>query len=105
MLHNVETIKRKSPHPKAEIGPKTAQQFGVAHMDDVIVENDIGWVKMKAYVDERVMEGVVLVPHGWSGDANCNNLTDCTLREPIMGYPHWKGILCNIRKAPAETAS
>lgn len=105
MLHNVESIKRKSPHPKAEIGPKTAQKFGVAHMDDVIVENDIGWVKMKAYVDERVMEGVVLVPHGWNGDANCNNLTDCTLREPIMGYPHWKGILCNIRKAPAEQAS
>ncbi len=26
---------------------------------------DRGFVKMKASVDERVMEGVVLVPHGW----------------------------------------
>ena len=71
----------------------------VAHQDDVIVETDRGWVKMKADVSERSMEGVVLVPHGWEGEANCNRLTDAQCREPIMGYPQWKGLLCTIRKA------
>lgn len=105
MIHNVESITRLSPYPKAEIGPQTAARYGVANMDDVIVETDRGYVTMKASVDERVMEGVVLVPHGWPGEANCNNLTDCRCREPIMGYPQWKGLLCSIRKvSPAESA-
>jgi hypothetical protein len=44
-------------------------------------------------------EGLVLVPHGWPREANCNRLTDAQCREPIMGYPQWKGLLCSIRKA------
>jgi formate dehydrogenase (coenzyme F420) alpha subunit len=99
MLHNVKSLQFWSPFPKAEIGPKTATEYGITHGNDVIVETDRGWVKMKAHVDKRIMEGVVLVPHGWPREANCNLLTDCQCREPIMGYPQWKGLLCNIRKA------
>jgi len=99
MLHNMESLQLKSPFPKAEMGPRTAAEHRIGHGDDVIVETDRGWAKMKASVDERVMEGVVLVPHGWWGEGNCNNLTDCQCREPIMGYPQWKGLLCNVRKA------
>jgi hypothetical protein len=54
---------------------------------------------MKARVDERVAEGVVLVPHGWGGDANGNLLTDISCREPVMGYPDQKSLQCNIRRA------
>jgi anaerobic selenocysteine-containing dehydrogenase len=98
MLHNIKSLQLRSPFPKAEIGPKTAVEYGISHGDDVIIETDRGRAKMKAHVDERIMEGVVLVPHGWPGEANCNLLTDCQCREPIMGYPQWKGLLCNIRK-------
>jgi anaerobic selenocysteine-containing dehydrogenase len=98
MLHNVKSLQLKSPFPKAEIGPKTAAEYGIKHGDDIIVETDRGRVKMKAGVDERIMERVVLVPHGWPREANCNLLTDCQCREPIMGYPQWKGLLCSIRK-------
>jgi anaerobic selenocysteine-containing dehydrogenase len=99
MLHNVKSLQLKSPFPKAELGPKTAAECGIKHGDDVIVETDRGQAKMKAHVDERIMERVVLVPHGWPREANCNLLTDCQCREPIMGYPQWKGLLCTIRKA------
>jgi anaerobic selenocysteine-containing dehydrogenase len=102
MLHNVESLQLKSPSPKAEIGLKTAAEYGVKHGDDIIVETDRGQAKMKAHVDERIMERVVLVPHGWPREANCNLLTDCRCREPIMGYPQWKGLLCNIRKAESR---
>jgi len=98
-LHNIEAMQEKEPYPLADIGPQTAAKYGVEHMDDVIIETDRGWVKMKANVSDRTMEGVVLVPHGWPGEANCNRLTDCQLREPIMGYPQYKGALCSIRKA------
>ncbi len=101
MLHNIESLKKLSSFPKAEIGPQTAAHYNVTHGDDVIVETDRGWAKMKAHVDETIMEGVVLVPHGWPKEGNCNRLTDCNAREPIMGYPQWKGLLCNIRRADA----
>jgi hypothetical protein len=54
---------------------------------------------MKAHVNERVAEGVVLIPHGWPGEANVNLLTDTECREPIMGYPDMKSLLCAVRKA------
>jgi anaerobic selenocysteine-containing dehydrogenase len=54
---------------------------------------------MTALVDKRVAEGIVLVPHGWGGEANANLLTDHTCREPIMGYPDQKSLQCRIRKA------
>jgi anaerobic selenocysteine-containing dehydrogenase len=98
-LHNIKSLQLEEHYPKAEIGPQTAAKYGVAHGDDVIIETDRGWIKMKAHVDERIMEGVVLVPHGWPGEANCNRLTDAQCREPIMGYPQFKGLLCNIKKA------
>jgi formate dehydrogenase (coenzyme F420) alpha subunit len=64
-----------------------------------VVETTLGQVKMKARVDERVAEGVVLVPHGWTGEANANLLTDVQCREPILGYPDMKSLMCSIRKA------
>lgn len=87
------------PEPLTEIGPETAKQFGIADGDFIIVETNRGRVKMKVSVDERVAERVVLVPHGWGGEANGNLLTDVNCREPIMGYPDQKSLQCTIRKA------
>ena len=56
---------------------------------------------MKAAVSDRVAEGVVFVPHGWSGEANANLLTDVQCRECILGYPDMKSLMCSIRTADA----
>jgi formate dehydrogenase (coenzyme F420) alpha subunit len=45
---------------------------------------------------------VVMVPHGWSGDANANLLTDTKSREVVMGYPEMKALLCQIEKVADE---
>lgn len=95
----IKSLHDKSPEPKAEIGPKAAEQYGIKEGDDIIIETNRGEVWMKAHVDERVAEGVVLVPHGWPGKANVNLLTDTQIREPIMGYPQMKALLCSVRKA------
>jgi len=94
----VKALQKASPEPLAEIGPKTAEDFGLKDGDMAVVETNRGEVKMKVRVDERVAEGVVLVPHGWGGEANANLLTDVQCREPIMGYPDMKSLQCNIRK-------
>jgi anaerobic selenocysteine-containing dehydrogenase len=98
-FRGVERLREKSPEPMAEIGPETATKYGVTDGDAVIIETNRGQVKMKVCVDERVAEGVLLVPHGWQGEANANLLTDTLCREPIMGYPEIKALLCSIRKA------
>jgi len=94
----VPALKKIYPGPLAEIGPETAGKFGIENGDLIVVETNTGRVKMEACVDERVAEGIVLIPHGWGGEANGNLLTDVTCREPIMGYPDQKSLQCAIRR-------
>lgn len=94
-----DTLRRMSPEALTEIGPGTAERFGVKDGDKIVVETNRGEVRMGVRVDERVAEGVVLVPHGWEGEANANMLTDVHCREPIMGYPDLKSLQCTIRAA------
>jgi len=55
--------------------------------------------KSKLELLEEMVERSGEHPHGWSGEANVNLLTDIHCREPIMGYPQMKSQLCSIRKA------
>jgi anaerobic selenocysteine-containing dehydrogenase len=95
---HVDALKRIYPEALTEIGPETARKYGIGDGDLILVETNRGQVKMKARVDEKVAEGIVLVPHGWGGEANGNLLTDVACREPIMGYPDQKSLQCNIKR-------
>jgi formate dehydrogenase (coenzyme F420) alpha subunit len=99
-FRRIAKLHHQSPEPLAELGPNTAQRFGILDMDTVQIETNRGSVRMKARVDERIAEGIVLVPHGWPGEANANLLTDTHCREPIMGYPEVKSLLCSIKPVP-----
>ena len=96
---HIQALRKRNPEAITEIGPGTAERYGIKDGDDMVVETNRGQVNMKARVDDRVVEGVVLVPHGWGGQANANLLTDARCREPIMGYPDMKSLMCAIRKA------
>ena len=97
-FRRIPKLRQQSPEPLAEMGPQTAERFGIEDRDLIRITTHRGSVRMKARVDDRVAEGVVLVPHGWPGEANANLLTDTSLREPIMGYPEVKSLLCSIKK-------
>ncbi len=96
---HIHALRKRYPEAITQIGPGTAERFGIKDGDDIVVETDRGQARMKARVDDRVAEGVVLVPHGWGGEANANLLTNAQCREPIMGYPNLKSLTCAIRKA------
>ena len=96
---NVEALKEESPQPEVEISPKTAQDFGIQNGDGVFIETYMGHIRMQARVEDRVMDNVVLLTHGWPGQANANCLVDAKCREPIMGYPDMKSLMCTLRKA------
>jgi anaerobic selenocysteine-containing dehydrogenase len=95
---NIRGLKERNPEAYAEIHPMTAKKYGVKDGDSIIVESNRGMIRVKALVTEDMVEGVVSIPHGWSGEANVNLLTDVHCREPIMGYPQMKSQLCSIRK-------
>ena len=98
-FRNVESLRKEEPEPFAELAPDTAKMYGVDAGDMAKISTPSGSIKMKVRVTDRVAEGVVLVPHGWSGEANANLLTDTNSREGVMGYPEMKALLCAVRKA------
>ena len=99
-FRRIAKLHHQNPEPFAEIGPKTAERFGIQNKDTVRIETNRGSVRMKVHVEEKIAEGIVLVPHGWPGEANANLLTDTCCREPIMGYPEVKSLLCSIKTEP-----
>lgn len=95
---NVGSLIKESPQPQVEISPKTASDFGIQNGQKVAIESYRGTIKMKTKIENRVKDGVVLLPHGWPKQANVNILVDAKCREPIMGYPDMKSLMCNIKK-------
>lgn len=95
---NIEALRRETPCPFAEMSPVTAEKFFIKDEDDIRIETDRGRVLMKAKIDDRTQEDMVFVPHGWPGEANANMLTDARCREPILGYPDMKSLMCSIKK-------
>ena len=100
-MHNIDALKKHRPHAWVEMSPSTAVQYKITDGQMVYIKTDRGQALMQAKVDERIADGVIMVPHGWQGEANCNQLTDSRAesREPIMGYPTWKSQLCTLKPA------
>ena len=104
-FRNVTSLRKEDPEPLAELAAGTARRYGVKTGDMVIIETPRGRVKMRASISDRVGEGVILVPHGWPGEANANLLTDTNSRESVMGYPEMKALACRIRTAKPKPQS
>ncbi len=97
-FRNLPSLKSKCPEPLAEISPETAQKYGLKDGDFALVETPKGSLRIKVKFTPELMEGVVLIPHGWE-EANVNVLTSCTPSDPVTGYPHLKALRCRISKA------
>ena len=95
---NLPSLNKREPFPKVEIHPDTAKKYAVKDSDNVFVETLRGKIKLKACVTEDIVPGVAQITHGW-GEASANLLTSTTLRDPILGYPTFRAILCKITKA------
>ena len=66
-----------------------------------------GRVRFKALVTDDIAEGAVeadangggpLGPAAWRS-CNVNELTDAGNRDPISGFPVYKALLCDVKKA------
>lgn len=94
---NLASLSKREPYPKVEVHPDTADKYGFKDGDPVLVETLRGKIGLKAYVTRDIMPGVAQITHGW-GEASANLLTSTELRDPILGYPSFRAVLCRISK-------
>jgi anaerobic selenocysteine-containing dehydrogenase len=97
-LRNIPEIRRLAPEPLAEIHPNTAAKYGIGDGQNMVVETMEGSLTIKASLTEDLAPQVISLPHGWA-EANVNELTSKEFRDPILGCPEDKGLLCKIKPA------
>jgi thiosulfate reductase / polysulfide reductase chain A len=109
----IESLRRRRPHPIAEIHPATAEPHGIAAGDWIYVSSPRGRIRMKAEVTEDIRKGVVNIDHGWwfperegpdfgVWESNANLLTsNAPPYDPAFGSYQLRGLLCSIEKIGA----
>ncbi|MBF0557611.1 MAG: molybdopterin-dependent oxidoreductase [Nitrospirae bacterium] len=106
----VESLRKLSPDPCAEMHVSAASDLGIADGDWIIVSSPRGQISMKAKVTENIHPSVVSVEHGWwfpekAGEgfglfeSNANVLTsDSPPYNTAFGSYQLRGLLCSVRK-------
>jgi anaerobic selenocysteine-containing dehydrogenase len=82
-MANQPGLLRHEGEPFVEIHPQDAARRGIAHGDQVILENGRGWCELRAVVTDAVRPGVLASPKGrwskFSGGRNVNWTTSDVL--------------------------
>jgi anaerobic selenocysteine-containing dehydrogenase len=105
--HNIPSLAKRQPAPQVWLHPEDALARQINDGDEVWVQTPRGQGLYQAYVTEDIVPGVVEVNMGGGGPlgplawqaANVNELTDMENRDPISGFPVYKALLCEVRRA------
>ena len=101
-FRNVPSLRGRSPEPYVEINPRTARELNVEDGEMVAVETRRGRIEVKTRYTDRILTGVISMPHGWDR-ANANVLTDDTDLDPVTGFPADRSLLARIvKKTPGR---
>ncbi|MEK6673900.1 MAG: molybdopterin-dependent oxidoreductase [Nitrospirota bacterium] len=106
----VQSLRKYSPDPCAEIHGSAAKALGIAEGDWIIVSSPRGEISMKAKITENIHPSVINVEHGWwfperpkegfgLWESNANILTnDSPPYNAAFGSYQLRGLLCNVKK-------
>lgn len=104
--HHIPGLVKQRPEPTVMINSLDASMRGIRHGDAVVLESPRGSVRMRAVVTPDIVQGAVdanmggggpLGPAAWRR-CNINELTDLRY-DPISGFPIFKSLLCEVKKA------
>lgn len=104
--HNIPSLASKQPWPLVHLHPQDARKRDIQDGEDVYVLSPRGKVPFRAKVTENILPGVVEINMGGGGPlgprawqlGNVNELTDFENRDPILGFPVYKSLLCEVVK-------
>ena len=97
-LHESPWARSIRPEPLCEIHFQDAEALGIRDRDPVILWSPKGEIRVKAKLTSKLKPGHLQMLHGYS-EANVNLLVSTTHLDPYTGFPGFKGLRCNIRKA------
>ncbi len=96
MTRRTTLLDREVPTGYVEINPADAKKLNIRDGEVVVVSSPRGEIKVKAFVTERVTEGVIFIPFHFSEcPANC--LTNLAL-DPLAKIPEFKACAAKVEK-------
>jgi anaerobic selenocysteine-containing dehydrogenase len=102
-MGNVPKLTHKEGIPHVQMHPDDAAERGIANGDEVIVENERGWVRLVAELSTDMQRGLVVSTKGqWPklspGGRNVNRLTSDAVAD-LAGQSTFHSNLVEIRLA------
>jgi anaerobic selenocysteine-containing dehydrogenase len=102
-MANQPSLRAREGEPFVEISPADAAARGVAHGDQVVLENERGWCELRAVVTDDVPPGVLVAPKGhWAklarGGRNINWTTPDALAD-LAGQSTFHSNVVRLRRA------
>lgn len=112
-MHNLPHLVRGKDRCTMHVSPADAERLGLTDGSSAKVSSRAGAVEVPVEVTEKIMDGVVSIPHGWGHDddsirmevaarnhgVNSNILADETIVDPLSGNAVLNGIPVTV--APA----
>ncbi|BBH67621.1 dehydrogenase [Actinoplanes sp. OR16] len=110
-MHNVPALVKGRDRCTLQVHPADATRFALVDGDTAQVMSRVGTLAARVEVTDRVMPGVVSLPHGWGHDlpgtrlsvaaehpgVNSNVLTDELVMDPLSGNSVLNGIPVDIK--------
>lgn len=114
-MHNTPGLVSGKARCTLHVHPEDARARSLADGELALVRSRVGEIRVPVEVTERIMPGVVSVPHGWGHDAkgtrlrvaaqvagaNSNRLADETAFDPLSGNAVLNGIPVSVERAKA----
>jgi len=104
-IHNSPSMMKNRTTNVARMNPADAERMEISTDDVIRVENELGHIELPVKVTDKIMEGVIVVPHGWghkpeagwkiaaaTTGVNSNLLCDDQVLERPSGHPLMNGI-------------
>lgn len=95
---NVKSTKFLRPHAAADINPFDAEELGIRQDDDITLNTSVGTIRVKANLTHAVKKGLVFMYQGYE-KADVNRIIDLDHLDPYSGFPGYRTVRCNIKRA------
>lgn len=111
-LHNSRRMVKGARRCTAQIHPEDANRLDIGDGQQICVSSRVGKVEIEAEVTDKIMPGVVSIPHGWGhgkagaklnvagqhAGVSCNDLTDEMVVDELSGNAVLNGVPVQIEK-------
>ena len=111
-FHNIPLSTKGRDRCTLQINPEDASELDLKTGDYARIRSRVGSVETRIEVCDRLMPGVVSLPHGWGhrgegislslasehAGVNCNDLTDDQELEPLVGNAIFNGVPVVVEK-------